>query len=152
MKRCYILAARRTAVIPRNGAFKDLALQDLAQPVIAQLLEDTSLSANQIDELIVANTIGPGGNPARVCALASGLPRTVAGLTIDRQCVGGLGVSQRTRPRTFHRNHSLRHWRTLLQSRPGAAPSGAERPGDRRPGQRGRGRAGVDLPDDCTAV
>jgi acetyl-CoA C-acetyltransferase len=90
MKRCYILAARRTAVIPRNGAFKDLALQDLAQPVIAQLLEDTSLSANQIDELIVANTIGPGGNPARVCALASGLPRTVAGLTIDRQCVGGL--------------------------------------------------------------
>lgn len=90
MSRCSILAARRTAVVPRNGVFKDMALQDLAQPVIAQLLKDAALSPNHIDELIVANAVGPGGNPARLCALASDLPQTVAGLTIDRQCVGGL--------------------------------------------------------------
>ncbi|MCV6576864.1 MAG: thiolase family protein [Cohaesibacter sp.] len=90
MSRTYILAARRTPVAPRNGAFKELALQDMAQPVIAQLLKDANLAPDQVDELIVANAIGPGGNPARLCALASGLPQKVAGLTIDRQCAGGL--------------------------------------------------------------
>jgi acetyl-CoA C-acetyltransferase len=43
-----------------------------------------------VDEVICANAIGPGGNAARRIALAAGLPETVAGLTIDRQCAGGL--------------------------------------------------------------
>ncbi|MCV6548307.1 MAG: thiolase family protein [Cohaesibacter sp.] len=90
MSRTYIIAARRTPVAPRNTAFKKLALQDMAKPVIAQLLTDSALPASQIDELIVANAIGPGGNPARICALESDLPQNVAGLSIDRQCAGGL--------------------------------------------------------------
>jgi acetyl-CoA C-acetyltransferase len=41
-----------------------------------------------VDELILSNALGAGGNPARRVALAAGL--SVAGLTIDRQCAGGL--------------------------------------------------------------
>lgn len=85
-----ILAARRTAVVPRGGAFARLSVEDLAAPVVQAVLADAGLGACQVDEVIAANALGAGGNPARRVALAAGLPERVAGLTIDRQCVGGL--------------------------------------------------------------
>lgn len=83
-----IVSARRTAVVPRGGAFARLTLEDMAVPVLRACLADAGLAS--VDEVICANAIGPGGNPARRIALAAGLPETVAGLTIDRQCAGGL--------------------------------------------------------------
>lgn len=83
-----IVAARRSAVVPKGGAFAALSLEDLAAPVLRACLADAGLAT--VDEVICANAIGPGGNPARRIALAAGLPERVAGLTIDRQCAGGL--------------------------------------------------------------
>lgn len=83
-----ILSARRTAVVPKGGAFRRLSLEDLAVPVLRTCLVDAGLVT--VDEVICANAIGPGGNPARRVALAAGLDERVAGLTIDRQCAGGL--------------------------------------------------------------
>lgn len=85
-----ILSARRSAVVPRGGAFARLSLEDLAAPVVTAALADAGLAPDAVDELIAANALGAGGNPARRVALAAGLPPRVAGLTIDRQCVGGL--------------------------------------------------------------
>lgn len=86
----YIIAARRTAVIPKGGAFKKLGIHELAAPVIRTLLKETKLSKSSINELILSNAVGGGGNPARPTALASDLPEYIGGLTIDRQCSGGL--------------------------------------------------------------
>lgn len=86
----YVIAARRTAVVPRGGAFAKLSIEDLASPVIAALLDDAGLSPQDVDEVICSNALGLGGNPARRVALAARLPQRVAGLSIDRQCVGGL--------------------------------------------------------------
>lgn len=83
-----ILSARRTAVVPKGGAFARLSLEDLAVPVLHACLADAGIAA--VEEVICANAIGPGGNPARRIALAAGLPERVAGLSIDRQCAGGL--------------------------------------------------------------
>lgn len=83
-----ILSARRTGIVPKGGAFARLSLEELAVPVLRACLADAGLAA--VDEVICANAIGPGGNPARRIALAAGLPEAVAGLTIDRQCAGGL--------------------------------------------------------------
>lgn len=83
-----ILAARRTAVVPKGGAFHHLSIEELAVPVVRACLADADSSG--VDEVICANAIGPGGNPARRIALAAGLDQSVAGLTIDRQCAGGL--------------------------------------------------------------
>ncbi|MEY4982021.1 MAG: hypothetical protein RIR62_287 [Pseudomonadota bacterium] len=88
--RGHVIAARRTAVAPRGGALRDLTPEALAAPVIAALLADAGIAADQVDEVIAANAIGTGGNPARRIALAAGLPERVAGLTVDRQCAGGL--------------------------------------------------------------
>ena len=86
----WIVAGRRTAVVPRGGAFARLSLEGLAAPVIAACLADAGIGVGEVDEVIVANALGAGGNPARVVALAAGLPERVAGLSIDRQCAGGL--------------------------------------------------------------
>lgn len=85
-----MIAAKRTAVVPRGGAFAALRVEDLAAPVVAALLAAAGVEPAAVDEVILSNAIGPGGNPARRVALAAGLPQRVAGLSIDRQCAGGL--------------------------------------------------------------
>ena len=85
-----LIAARRTAVVPRGGAFARLSIEDLAAPVVQACLADAGIAPDQVDELILSNALGAGGNPARRVALAAGLPETVAGLSTDRQCAGGL--------------------------------------------------------------
>ncbi|TPE51628.1 thiolase family protein [Amaricoccus solimangrovi] len=85
-----IVGARRLAVVPRGGGFRLLEIHQLAAPVIAALLEDAGLGREAVDEVILANALGGGGNPARLAALAAGLPERVGGLSVDRQCVGGM--------------------------------------------------------------
>ncbi len=86
----FIIAARRSAIVPRGGPFARLSIEELAAPVLLGCLADAGISGTQVDEVIVSNALGAGGNPARRVALAAGLPDRVAGLSIDRQCVGGL--------------------------------------------------------------
>lgn len=90
MTRAFIIAAKRSAVVPRGGAFADLALHDIASPVVADCLQAAGIAPDSVDELICGNALGAGGNPARHVALAAGLPEHVAGLTLDRQCCGGM--------------------------------------------------------------
>lgn len=85
-----IAAAYRTIVAPRHGALAPFDIGQLSTPVIHALLTTTGITASEVDEIIVSNALGGGGNPARFCALAAGLPQRVGGLSIDRQCVGGL--------------------------------------------------------------
>ena len=85
-----LIAARRTAVCARGGAFARMRIEELAAPVLTACLADAGIGAGQVDEVILSNALGAGGNPARRAALAAGLPERVAGLTIDRQCAGGL--------------------------------------------------------------
>lgn len=86
----HIIAACRSAVVPRGGAFAKLSIDDLGAPVLRAALRHAGIAASQVDEVIVSNALGGGGNPARLIALAAGLPESVAGLSIDRQCAGGL--------------------------------------------------------------
>lgn len=59
----------------------------LAAPVLEHLAEGLS---DNINDVILGNVVGPGGNVARVAALEAGLSLTIPGLTIDRQCSAGL--------------------------------------------------------------
>ena len=51
---------------------------------------DAGTAHDLVDEVVVSNCLGLGGNLARLTALETGLKESVAGLTIDRQCCGGL--------------------------------------------------------------
>ncbi|WP_309666741.1 thiolase family protein [Tabrizicola sp.] len=86
----HLIAARRSAVVPRGGAFARLSIEDLGAPVALACLAAAGIAGAEVDEIILSNALGAGGNPARRVALAAGLPERVAGLSIDRQCAGGL--------------------------------------------------------------
>ncbi|GGO02143.1 acetyl-CoA acetyltransferase [Microbispora rosea subsp. aerata] len=45
-----------------------------------------------VDDVVLGNCTGPGGNLARVCALAAGMGHEVPGVTVDRQCGSGLAA------------------------------------------------------------
>ncbi|WP_046173376.1 acetyl-CoA C-acyltransferase [Domibacillus indicus] len=83
----YITDARRTPVGIQNGIFAHTGAAELAAPVLKELAES---SGTLPDEIILGNVTGPGGNIARLASLTAGLPDTVPGLTIDRQCSSGL--------------------------------------------------------------
>lgn len=85
-----IVAARRSPVAPCGGALSRLDLAGLGVPVLRAVLRDAGPAAAEVTEVILGNALGAGGNPARLVALAAGLPDGVSGLTLDRQCCSGL--------------------------------------------------------------
>ncbi|WP_372394812.1 thiolase family protein [Azospirillum sp. HJ39] len=85
-----IVAARRTAVGRIGGSLRDLPVQDLTAPVIQAVLADAGIDPGEVDDVVLGNAVGPGGNVARLSALAAGLPMSVPGVTVDRQCGSGL--------------------------------------------------------------
>ena len=87
-----IVAAARTPIGTAGHALKELPVEQLAAPVLASLLRRTSLDPADVDEVLLGNCMGPGGNVARVSALAAGLPPSVPALAVDRQCASGLAA------------------------------------------------------------
>jgi len=89
-RRAVIVAARRSAICPRGGALSDFQADELAAPVLAQLLADAHLHPERVDQVLLGNALYGGGNPARLAALRAGLPQTVPAVTLDTQCCSGL--------------------------------------------------------------
>ncbi|TFD87087.1 thiolase family protein [Cryobacterium lactosi] len=85
-----ILLGRRTAFARRNGALRTVTQDKLLAPVLAAVLADGGLPAAAVDDVIIGNAVGGGGNVARLALLTAGLPVSVPGQTIDRQCGSGL--------------------------------------------------------------
>lgn len=81
-----ITDAKRTIFARENGLLKDCLPENLAAPLIRYLSRNM---AEDIDEVLIGNATGRGGNLARLSALTAGLPLSVPGTTIDRQCGSG---------------------------------------------------------------
>jgi acetyl-CoA C-acetyltransferase len=73
-----------------NGIYKNILPENLASFLIQKLLIRNNLSNNEIEEVILANAFGTGGNMARYASLSSGLDESISAFTIDSQCSGGL--------------------------------------------------------------
>ncbi|WP_298812113.1 thiolase family protein [uncultured Roseibium sp.] len=89
-RRAVIVAARRTAVAPRGGALSQLQADELAAPVLKDLVGDAALPLDRVDHVILGNALYGGGNPARLAALRAGIPGPVPSMTLDTQCCSGL--------------------------------------------------------------
>ncbi|MEV0617418.1 thiolase family protein [Nonomuraea sp. NPDC050404] len=85
-----VVAALRTPIGTAGHAYKELTVDRLAAPVIAAVA--AGLPADRVDDVVLGNCMGPGGNVARVSALAAGLGHGVPGVTVDRQCGSGLAA------------------------------------------------------------
>jgi acetyl-CoA C-acetyltransferase len=88
-----IVAARRTPVIsvPADPAARHrfLAPHELAAPVLTALACSLPAGAATVDDVVLGCARGPGGDVARVAALAA-LGSQVPGVSVDRQCGSGL--------------------------------------------------------------
>lgn len=85
-----IIAARRSALGRAQGMFAGLEIEDLASPVLQAALADAGCATSEVDEVILGNAAGPGGNIARLSALHAGWPVDTPAVTVDRQCGSGL--------------------------------------------------------------
>ncbi|MGX9900935.1 thiolase family protein [Arthrobacter sp. SA17] len=85
-----IIEARRTPLCRSGGALSSLRAHELLAPVLAALLKETGLSADAVADVVIGNAVGANGNVARLALLEAGLPVSVPGVTVDRQCGSGL--------------------------------------------------------------
>lgn len=90
-----IVAARRSPIGTRGRALAQLRVGELAAPIIRAVLSDAEAAVGgpvAVADVLLGNCMGPGGNPARIAALAAGLGVGIPGGTVDRQCGSGLAA------------------------------------------------------------
>ncbi len=85
-----LVGGRRTAIGTAGHGFAGVDVIGLTAPVLAAVANETAALHLPIDDVVIGNCLGPGGNIARVAALAGGLGDAVPGVTVDRQCGSGL--------------------------------------------------------------
>ena len=89
MSEAYIVGALRTPVGRRNGGLSAVHPADLAAHVLTELIARTGADPAAVDDVVMGcvSQIGPQtGDIARTAWLSAGLPESVPGVTIDRQC------------------------------------------------------------------
>ncbi|MBF7017803.1 thiolase family protein [Staphylococcus durrellii] len=90
MKQPIIVAAKRTAFGKYGGTLKHLEPEQLLLPLFENFKSQYPDIMTEIDDVILGNIVGNGGNIARKSLLEAGLDNSIPGLTIDRQCGSGL--------------------------------------------------------------
>ena len=92
MQDAVIISGARTPIGKLQGALEDLSAVDLGVIAARAAIERAGVEQSAIDEVIMGNVIqaGNGQNPARQVALRSGIPDSVAALTVNKVCGSGL--------------------------------------------------------------
>jgi acetyl-CoA C-acetyltransferase len=89
MSEAYIVGAVRTPVGRRKGGLAAVHPADLAAHALSELMTRTGVDPETVEDVIMGcvSQAGPQAiDIARTAWLSAGLPETVPGVTIDRQC------------------------------------------------------------------
>jgi acetyl-CoA C-acetyltransferase len=94
MREAVIVSTARTPIGKAyRGAFNDTPAQMLGGHVIAEAVKRAKVEPAEIDDVVMGAALQQGStgtNVARQCALRAGLPTSIAGMSVDRQCSSGL--------------------------------------------------------------
>lgn len=93
MRDAVIVSTARTPIgRAYRGAFNATPSPTLAGHAIRAAVERSGIDPTQIDDVVLGSALPQGVSHTigRTAALRAGLPVTVAGMTIDRQCASGL--------------------------------------------------------------
>ena len=89
-----IVSTARTPIAKAyRGAFNDTQPQELMGHAIKEAISRANINANEVEDVHVGAALqqgSTGGNIARQSAIRAGLPTSVPGMSIDRQCSSGL--------------------------------------------------------------
>lgn len=88
----YIVGAKRSPIGSFLGTLKDLHPSEVGTQVLKQLLIESKVPRDQIDEVIVGNVIqaGLGQNIARQISIKSGIPQEIPAYTVNMVCGSGM--------------------------------------------------------------
>jgi acetyl-CoA acetyltransferase family protein len=94
MKEAVIVSTARTPIGRAfKGAFNNTKSPTMTAHAIKHAVERAGIEGQEIDDVIIGSVLNAGsagGNIARTATLAAGLPYSVSGQTIDRQCSSGV--------------------------------------------------------------
>lgn len=94
MRDAVIVSTARTPIGKAyRGAFNDTSAQRLAGHAISHAVVRAGVDPAEVEDVILGAALqqgSTGGNIARQAALRAGLPVTVAGMSVDRQCASGM--------------------------------------------------------------
>lgn len=94
MREAVIISTARTPIGKAyRGAFNNTQAQTLGGHAIAHAVARAGVESAEIDDVVMGAALQQGSsgyNVARQCALRAGLPTSVAGMSVDRQCASGL--------------------------------------------------------------
>jgi acetyl-CoA C-acetyltransferase len=94
MREAVIVSTARTPIGKAyRGAFNDIESPSMAAPIIREALKRARVEPGEVDDLIMGSALQQGTqgfNVARQSVIAAGLPVSVAGQSVDRQCSSGL--------------------------------------------------------------
>jgi len=94
MRSAVIVSTARTPIgRAYRGAFNDTQSQALAGHAIAQAVKRAGIDPAEVEDVILGAALqqgAQGSNVARQAALRAGLPASVAGMSVDRQCASGM--------------------------------------------------------------
>ena len=94
MKDAVIVSTARTPIGKAyRGAYNNTTAPTLAGFAIREAVKRAGIDPAQVDDVIMGCSMQQGttsGNIGRMAALSGGLPVTVSGMTIDRQCSSGM--------------------------------------------------------------
>ncbi|MEZ5568737.1 MAG: acetyl-CoA C-acyltransferase [Halioglobus sp.] len=94
MSEAVIVATARTPIGKAyRGGFNNLGGASLGAASVAEVVRRAGIDPARVDDVIMGCALqqgATGSNIARQIALRAGLPNTVSGMTIDRQCSSGL--------------------------------------------------------------
>jgi len=92
MAKIYVAAAKRTAVGSFNGSISGVPANELGAVVAAEILKETGLPGDAVDELISGTVLpaGAGQGPARQIAIQAGIPAAVPAYNVSMVCGSGM--------------------------------------------------------------
>jgi acetyl-CoA C-acetyltransferase len=94
MREAVIVSTARTPIGKAyRGAFNNTQAQALGGHAIAEAVKRAGIDPGEIGDVVMGAALqqgSTGGNVARQSALRAGLPTSVAGMSMDRQCASGL--------------------------------------------------------------
>jgi acetyl-CoA C-acetyltransferase len=94
MTEAVIVSTARTPIAKAyRGSFNNLGGASLGAASVAEAVKRAGIDPAEVDDVIMGAALqqgATGANIARQVALRAGLPVTVAGMSIDRQCSSGL--------------------------------------------------------------
>ncbi|OZC46315.1 acetyl-CoA acetyltransferase [Rhodococcus sp. WWJCD1] len=94
MREAVVVSTARTPIGKAyRGAFNDTQGQHLAAHALTHAVDRAGVDGREIDDVILGCAVqqgSTGGNGARQAILRAGLPDSVPGMTLDRQCSSGL--------------------------------------------------------------